>query len=169
MIILYESKTGLTEKFAQLLARELNCKCDSLKNALKTKNANNQKVVFLGWVRANKIQGIKKALKNFDVLCVAGVGMKDVSEEYRKELVKFNHAKLPLFYLQGGFLINKMGNFQRKFFIMIGKSLAKSFEEKKEITESEKLTIEMFTKGKSLVSKKQLEEMMDFLNLVAES
>ena len=55
MIIVYESKTGFTKKYADMLAAKTGFKAYSVKNFA---NAGlYDEIIFLGWMKAGSIQG----------------------------------------------------------------------------------------------------------------
>lgn len=72
--IVYESKAGHTKRYAEMLSDKINAKVMSLKEAKKELKRNDE-IVFLGWVCATKIKGLKKA-KRYNIKCVGAVGIK---------------------------------------------------------------------------------------------
>ena len=56
MKIVYESNTGHTEKYANMLAKKLNLTSIPLKQY----KIDSEPIIFLGWLFANNIQGYKK-------------------------------------------------------------------------------------------------------------
>ena len=108
MIIVYKSNTGYTEQYAKLLGDALDMPSYSLDNVPKCHRGG--EVIFLGWLFAGNIVGYKKAAKLYKVRCACGVGMGPPTPE----LVPGFRAKMGIpqstavFYLQGGFDINKL-------------------------------------------------------------
>lgn len=55
MVIVYESKTGFTERYAEMLSAKTGLKAFRVKELAKVNRE--EEVVFLGWMKAGKIQG----------------------------------------------------------------------------------------------------------------
>ena len=64
--IIYQSATGYTYRYASALAAATDLPCYTLLEAKKLLPKGTE-VVYLGWVRASVIQGLKKALRFFPV------------------------------------------------------------------------------------------------------
>ena len=100
--IVYTSATGFTARYAQLLARKTGLPCLALARAGELPAGTG--VVYLGWLCAGGIKGLKKARGRLDVKAVCAVGMAPPSAEVEKKLTGQNHLEgLPLFYLRGGY------------------------------------------------------------------
>lgn len=61
--IVYESNSGFTKQYAELIANKCNLKALSLKQAKKELKKNSD-VFFLGWIFGSRIMGYKKRTKN---------------------------------------------------------------------------------------------------------
>ena len=103
--IIYESNTGYTAKYATLLSEKTGLPCIPAKEAKEYKG---KEVVFLGWLMAGSIRGIKPALKKFRVAAVGAVGMATYDAGYEQQLKARNCKDTPLFYLQGGFDMDRL-------------------------------------------------------------
>lgn len=98
--IVYESNTGFTKKYAQLLSAETGLPCYSTS---ENKAKNGDSIIYMGWLCAGKVKGYAKALKNFNVRAVAGVGLREHDASALSDLIKQNNlGSTPAFYLQGG-------------------------------------------------------------------
>ena len=71
MIIVYASKTGFTKKYAELLAAKTQLRAFSLKDLSKI--SRDEDILFLGWMKAGKIQGLAK-IRKYSVKAVCGSG-----------------------------------------------------------------------------------------------
>ncbi|MDF3000413.1 MAG: flavodoxin protein [Bacillota bacterium] len=71
MVIVYESKTGFTKRYADMLASKTNLKVFPVKE--RSKVGKDEETIFLGWMKAGKIQGLNK-LRNYNVKAVCGLG-----------------------------------------------------------------------------------------------
>jgi len=104
--IVYESNTGFTKKYAELLSAETGLPCYSLS---ENKAGLGDSVIYMGWLCAGKVKGYGKASKKFNVRAVAGVGMRVQDASALSDLIKQNSlGSTPAFYLRGGLDINKL-------------------------------------------------------------
>lgn len=105
--IVYTSATGFTARYAQLLARKTGLPCLALERAKELPAGTG--VVYLGWLCAGGIKGLKKARNRLQVKAVCAVGMAPASPEVVNKLAGQNHLEgLPFFYLRGGYAPEKL-------------------------------------------------------------
>ena len=71
MVIIYESKTGFTKRYADMLAAKTGLKVLAASECAKVQK--DDEVIFLGWMKAGKIQGLAK-LRGYNVKAVCGSG-----------------------------------------------------------------------------------------------
>lgn len=119
-IVTYNSKTGFTKKYAEWIAKDLNCEAI---NAAELKNISDYDVVIHGgWIMGGMIRGLENMKKlNPSKLITFGVGFtKD--ENYVNTVKETNHTgDLPTFYFQGGMDPAKMGFFAKLIVKMVTK------------------------------------------------
>lgn len=141
-VVIYNSGTGFTEKYAKWIAEELGCDARPLKNQKAEELREYDEVIYGGWIMAGKITGYDKICKwNLKKVVVFGCGMTTASEEYVKKLAGDNQIDPELlFYFEGGYAPEKVGFFQKHLLNMIKKSL----EKKQDKTEDELHTLETF-------------------------
>ncbi len=156
--IIYESNTGNTRKYAEILGAKLEIPVYSFKEA-KKKVPRNEEAVFLGWIFANKIQGLGKAKKLWKLKCAFGVGMNAKSEKYSQILKEANPVGSPLFYLRGGLDLSKLKWLQKKLLETIRADMEK---QNKPGTEE---MIAILRDGCDFVSEENLTEALAFLLL----
>lgn len=97
--IVYTSGTGFTAQYAALLARQTGLPLYRLEECDLPRDA---QALYLGWLCAGKIQGLKKAMGRFQVAGICAVGM--APEADPAKLAGDNRCQqLPLFYLRGGY------------------------------------------------------------------
>lgn len=112
--VIYESNAGSTRHYAEILAEKLGLEAYSLKEAKKAV-PRGEECVFLGWIFANKIQGLPKARRLWKPVCTAAVGMNPESGKYLQILQKSNKTDdLPLFYIRGALDYSKLKWLQKK-------------------------------------------------------
>ncbi|MEL7658765.1 MAG: flavodoxin domain-containing protein, partial [Bacillota bacterium] len=71
MVIVYESKTGFTKRYADMLAARTGLKVYRVKELSKVNR--NEEIIFLGWMKVGTIQGLDK-LRKYNVKAVCGSG-----------------------------------------------------------------------------------------------
>lgn len=123
--VIYESNTGFTKRYAQAFAEKLEIPCYTIKEAAKQVEKGAE-VVFFGWIYANKVKGLKKALGRWNVVCIAAVGMNIPAHTYEDLLAEKNHTSVPIFYLRGGMDITKLRGFSKLIIKMLAEELEKS-------------------------------------------
>lgn len=154
--VIYESNTGSAKAYAEMLGEKLEIPAYSVKEAAG-KVQNGEEIVFVGWVFANKIQGLKKALKRWKPICVCAVGMNADSETYRNILKEANAAAAPMFYLRGKLDLTKIKWLQRKLLDTIRTDL-----EKQNKSGSEEM-ISILKNGCDFISEEMLSEALAYL------
>ena len=153
IVIVYESKTGHTLKYAEMLSEKLHIPYYPLKEA-KDKIKENDKVIFLSWICAGKITNLEK-VEPYNIICYGIVGACPYSGKYLKQLKKDNKINKPLFYLRGGIDYSKLNIFKKLIVKIYGQTM-KNKDEKTKL---------MFKKGYSFVSVQNLEELIKFMQI----
>lgn len=101
--IIYTSRTGFTEQYAQILGSRLELPVYSMESGAGSLPQGTP-VIYLGWVHASHVKGFSKARKRFALCAVCAVGLCDTGSmlaEVRKATAI--PEDIPLFTLQGGF------------------------------------------------------------------
>jgi hypothetical protein len=135
MIIVYESKTGFTRRYAEMLAKKTGLKAYRTKEI--TKAANGEEIIFLGWMRAGKIVGLDK-LKAHKVIAVCASGTARKAEPDNETVIERNKIKgIPFFYLRGGCLpLKELKGLDRILMTMFLKMLKSRKDKDEELEES---------------------------------
>lgn len=154
--VIYESNAGSTKRYAEMLSEKLGVPAYSLKEAQKAL-PKDEEAVFLGWVFANKIQGLSKAQKRWNLVCACAVGINPRSEKYIEILKESNPTDVPIFYLRGKLDLTKLKWLQRKLLETIRADLEK---QNKPGTEE---MISILKNGCDLVSEDMLKETIAYL------
>lgn len=154
--IVYKSNAGHTKRYAQMLSDKLEIPSYSVKEA-KRKLKKDDGIIYLGWLFAGKIKGLKKALKRYKINCCGAVGAYPSTKEYVKNLRKANKITLPLFYMQGGIDYTKINFVYKKVLTTVGEQIAR------EGNENKKDLVEMFVNGKDYVEEKNINEMLEYI------
>lgn len=123
-LIIYESKTGSTQKYAEAIASATAATLLPLKKFKEKMVRDYDCIVFAGWVMAGQIQGINKFLtaqaylEGKEVIVLA-VGMTPASPEARNQLIDSNvlyDYHFRFYQLQGSFDYSKL-DWKTKFII----------------------------------------------------
>ena len=160
-IVVYQSSTGFTAKYAGWIAEELGCEAKPFKEVKAEELAGYDMVIYGGWIMAGMVSGYDKikalTLKNSVVF---GVGMAVPSEEVTERIAKQN--QIPegrFFYFEGGYAPEKIGFFQKMMMNMIKKSV----EKKQEKTKEDIRMLETF-QGKDRTSKEAIKQLIQLVN-----
>ncbi|MGN0788434.1 MAG: flavodoxin domain-containing protein [Christensenellales bacterium] len=162
--VVYTTNTGHTQEYAQILGTELGLPCYDLKQA-KNSLPSGAEIVYLGWIMAGNVQGLKKALRRYDVKAVCAVGMSGNDSQLKEMYDKYRFLEdTPLFYLQGGMEYQKLRGLYKFMIGTIKKVMGKKLEAKEDKTQEEQEMLDLIVNGRSTVSKENLREVLAYLN-----
>ncbi len=133
-IVLYQSKYGATEKYAQWLAEELTCDLMETKEATIEQVHTYDTIILGGGIYASGIRGISFLKKHYPkikdkILVVFAVGASPYDEKamaaLRERNFKQELADVPCFYYRGAWNEDKMTWLDRNLCRMLKKVVAK--------------------------------------------
>ena len=103
-IVIYESVTGFTKKYAQWIAEELQAEIKDTRTMNGVNLTEYDLVVFGGWLMGGRISGLEKIQKqNVKKLVVFATGASLDTKELAEEIRKANPLSgIPFCYLPGG-------------------------------------------------------------------
>ena len=158
--IVYESNTGFTKEYAELLSSIINVPAiPVIDNSMIFDNR--EAVIFLGWVCAGKINGIRMARLKYNPVIIAGVGMTPMSDTYAFALAQQNSIDVPFYYLQGGMHRERLKGFYKIMFNMVARPILRKAEKgKSQLTERETQMVSLIKNGGSFVSRDNLNELI---------
>ncbi|MGN1145300.1 MAG: flavodoxin domain-containing protein [Acetatifactor sp.] len=158
-IVVYQSATGFTAKYAGWIATELHCEAKKLKQTNLSDLSAYDMVIYGGWICANMISGYNKIKAlNLSNVVVFGVGMSPCSTEVAARLVEQNGLDAQrFFYFEGGYKPEKVGFVKKLMMNMIKKSL----EKKEEKSEEDLYMLETF-KGADHTNKEAIKELLNY-------
>ena len=141
-IVIYESGTGFTARYAAWIAEELQCESVALKNVKTVNFADYDQVIFGGWMCAGKVMGYDKFVKlNAKNVVLFAVGMAPSVPEVANKIIADNGFDAErFFYFEGGCRPEKVNFIMRTMM----KLLKKSIEKKQEKTEEDMYIIKTF-------------------------
>ena len=164
MVIVYRSNTGFTKEYAEMLGKAEKMKVCPLAGA-QGKVGPGESVFFMGPLMAGHISGIDKAVKQFAVKGVCGVGMSPASPQVLETLSKANYVPgAPIFYLQGGWAPKKVGWLKRRMVNMVTKSTREALRAKgSRRTPEEDRQLDFLLHGGSFVAFENLESLQTWI------
>ncbi len=164
-IVIYNSSTGFTKKYAEWISEEAGCECVNFKKGSKMDLSGYDAVVFGSWSMAGgftKLAWFKKKMPSLAAagkkLLVFAVGASpvenpEVDVALRNAFTDEERKIAKIFYCQGGLDYDKMGWFSKKMLKMFAKMIAS----KKDATEDDKKKAEMISHSYDISDKKYIE------------
>ena len=85
--IIYTSNTGFTRKYAQMLSEKLSLPAYNAGLGEDKKSlSKSDDVIYMGWISANKIEGLKKAARRYNIRAVCPCGISENADSIMKDL-----------------------------------------------------------------------------------
>lgn len=160
MVVIYESKTGFTKRYADMLGSKAKLKVFSVKELSKV--SKDEEIVFLGWMKAGKIQGLNK-LRKYNVKAVCGSGTGRTAEPNAETVIARNKlAGITFFYLRGGCLPLKELKGMDKILMSMFLKMLKSRKDKDEKIEE---SISIIQNGFNGVREENLLPVLEWMKL----
>ncbi|MDO4548602.1 MAG: flavodoxin domain-containing protein [Clostridia bacterium] len=164
-IVVYESATGFTERYAKWIAEALDCEAKPLKHTSGEEISGFERVVFGGWIMGNGIVGLDKLKGMASPVAVFAVGSTPAFDEVISSVKVQNKLDdTPMFYMVGGFRFEKLGFAKR----MILKALKKSVAKKKAPNRQEAFMAEALTTSFDNSSREQIIPLVQFVKSLRE-
>lgn len=125
--IIYCSNAGSAKRYAELLSEKTGMSCVPFSK--RESVSPDEKIVFIGWILAGAIQGLKETRERFtDIAAVCGVGMMK-SEKSTEEVKEKNAITEPYFFLTGDFDISKLKGMYKMMMGMMMKMMKSKAKE----------------------------------------
>ena len=161
-IVVFNSKTGFTEKYARWISEELNCEAVSIKKLKLKRLRGYDQVIYGGSIFAGTIKGLKKIKKlKLKNLVIFATGMTIFSDMLIEQLVNINDiSKEGFFYYEGGFNPKKVGAFGRMIVNMIGNEI-----KKKDIKTEEDNYMLQTIEGTDRTNKENINDLLEYVRL----
>lgn len=168
-VVIYNSETGFTEKYAKWISEELGCEAIAFSNAKNKEYSSFDIILFGSWCHAGSIREIDwfKVLMNNNpkkkyVVFAVGASPsenpqieptleRNIPEEYEK--------MCKAFYCPGGLNYGKM-SFKHR---MMMKMFAKMMAGKKDKTKDEEIMAEMIGKDYDITDRKYIQPIIEYL------
>lgn len=125
--IIYCSNSGSAKRYAELLSEKTSFACVDISK--RTSVSSEEEIIFIGWILAGTIQGLKEARESFrNIKAVCGVGMMK-GEKNASEVKEKNALTEPYFFLTGDFDINKLKGMYKMMMGMMMKMMKSKAKE----------------------------------------
>lgn len=170
--IIYQSASGHTERYAELMSKQLGIPAYDLFEALRGLNKNDE-VIFMGWVRNRDFMGYGFMLRRYSVKAVCAVGA--VAPEYGQYVLERIDRRYhisdthPIFYLQGGFNSQTSKGSDRRIVNALKDDLAKKImrcqQRNKPVKPYDQALLRALTGGGDYVCKENLAEVMEWYGM----
>jgi len=159
MVIVYESKTGFTKRYAEMLAARTKLRVFQVKEFSKVHHE--EEIIFLGWMKVGKVQGLDQ-LRHYNVKAVCGSGTGRTAEPSLEEVIARNKIEgIPFFYLRGGCLpLKEMKGMDKIMLSMFVWMLRR----RKDKDEKQEEAISIFKNGFDGVEERNLKPILEWLN-----
>lgn len=158
--IVYTSQTGFTARYAAMLGERAGLPVYTLADAAQKLNRDSA-VIYLGWLCAGSVKGMKKARRHFSIRAVCAVGMAMKDSDYLNKLARQAEVRtVPLFYLRGGYRPEKLTGVYKPMMAMMTKQVTKAPPKSAE----EKAMQEAFRRGGDWVSETYLAPVLEWLS-----
>jgi len=127
-VVIYKSRTGFTEKYANWIAEELDCDTYPLENVIHVELSEYDLIIFGSGVRAGRIGGIKFVDKTRIAfpnkkMVIFATGATPVHESDAIDRVRTmnvpKNSGIPFFYFQSGINYEKMKGFDKVIMTII--------------------------------------------------
>ena len=158
-IVVYQSETGFTKKYAEWIAEALDCEAVPFKKVNETKLKDYDKVIYGGWLMGGAIVGVEKIkAMNLKDVVVFATGASPAMEELVQAIRVQNHLEdVPFFYFESGINYEKMGFMKRSMLKMVRKNIMK----KPDKTESDKFMEKALEKSYDNTKKEAIAELVE--------
>lgn len=168
-IVIYNSQTGFTKRYAGWIAEAAGADCMELQAAKKKSMEAYEAVVFGGWARAGGISGINWFKSNMDkwadkklmVFCVGAspIDSPDIEPALKQNFTETQWKKVSVFYCPGGLNYEKMSVSSK----LMMKMFVKALKAKKGRTKAEEEMIKVISASYDISDKKYVEPILDCL------
>lgn len=159
MRVLYKSHAGHAKRYAEMIAAALGCECAPVEEATKK-----ERIVYVGSVFGDRIEGYKKVRRKCDVVAVAAVGINPATTTVKQRIVVSNKIdEDKLFVLIGGFDASKLNGFRKRFACAMKKSAKKMFDSLKNPTPEDRYYFDILVNGCDYVCEENAAQIIEYV------
>ncbi len=168
-VVIYNSQTGFTKRYAQWIAEAAGADCVSLSEAKQKSMEAYDAVVFGSWACAGGVSKLgwfkgrmdQWAGKKLIVFCVGGSPLEspEVAPALKKNFSDQEWERVSVFYCPGGFNYEKMSALSK----LMMKVFLKTLERKRGKTEEEEEMIKMISSSYDISDRKYIQPILELL------
>ena len=169
IIVIYNSQTGFTKRYAQWIAEATGADCLELSAAKRKSMDAYEAIVFGGWACAGSISKLNWFKSNIDkwadkkliAFCVGGspIDNPEIEQALKQNFKESELKKVNIFYCPGGFNYEKMSASSK----LMMKMFIKMLKAKKDKTEAEQEMIKMISTSYDISDKKYIDPILECL------
>lgn len=168
-IVIYNSQTGFTKRYAGWIAEATGADCLELSEAKRESMDAYEAIVFGGWACAGSISKLNWFKGNIDkwsdkiliAFCVGGspIDNPEIEPALNRNFNESQLKKVSIFYCPGGFNYEEMSAPSK----LMMKMFIKTLKAKKNKTEEEQEMIKMISRSYDISDKKYIEPILECL------
>lgn len=168
-IVIYNSQTGFTKRYAKWIAEAEGADCLALSEAKKANLAAYEAIVFGGWACAGGISKLGWFKSNIDkwrdkrliVFCVGAspIESPEIEPALKKNFREPEFKRVNAFYCPGGLCYEKMSTPSK----LMMKMFVKTLRAKKDKTETEQEMVKMLSASYDISDRKYIEPILECL------
>lgn len=172
-IVIYNSKTGYTKKYAEWIASELSAEISEQRDFKSERYKEFDTIIFGGSMYATGISGLKKFTKSLDALeekkiIVFATGLSLKTEEVRTEVMKANfksafEKKIEFFYFRGGFDFQNLPALDKVLMQVKKKMIERKAKKGTELTSDEKGMLAVYDKAVDYTSQRNIRGLLEYV------
>lgn len=169
VIVIYNSQTGFTKRYAQWIAEATGADCFELAEAKKKNMSTYEAIIFGSWACAGGISKLswfksninKWAEKKLIAFCVGGspFDSPEIEPALKQNFKESELKKVSVFYCPGGFRYEKMSAPSK----LMMKMFIKALKAKKNKTEADEEMIKMISSSYDISDKKYIQPILNCL------
>ena len=169
-IVIYNSQTGFTKRYAEWIAEKSGADCYELSEAKKKRLDSYDAVIYGGWACAGGISKLswfkgninKWKGKKLIAFCVGGSPLEnpEIEPALKKNFSEDEMNNVNVFYCPGGFNYEKMSTTSK----LMMKMFIKTLKAKKDKTEEDEVMIKMISSSYDISDIKYIEPILASLN-----
>ena len=170
-IVIYNSQTGFTKRYAEWIAEAAGADCLELSIAKKKDLTAYEAIIFGSWACAGSISKIswfkgninKWTDKKLIAFCVGGspIDNPEIEPGLNRIFNESERNKVKIFYCPGGFNYEKMSAPSK----LMMKMFIKALKAKKDKTEEEQIMLKMMSSSYDISDKKYIEPILQYLKV----
>ena len=155
-IVIYNSQTGFTKRYAEWIADAAGADCLTLSAAKKKNLTAYETIIFGSWACAGSISKI-----SWFAFCVGGspIDNPEIDLALKQTFNESQQKKVRIFYCPGGFNYEKMSVSSK----LMMKMFVKTLSAKKDKTPEEQTMIKMISSSYDISDKKYIEPILQYL------